>query len=869
MFYGIRKSRPLLLAAMLCACAMPFFSDGTRGIADPGTARVQYGQTAQYPAPDDIGDMQAASRTSTVTEYSAPYAPRWEPLEDSGRLKINLTVTIAVLALMLALLCVLVLVRGTGIATHEDLALSAEMNALVKGDVMPQQHKIQRQIGKRNIMPIRLKLVLLSVPPIMLVNILIVFIFGTIMVQRESRTLSEGLASRANVILDSITRSAQTYMPAEDIVSLNDALRQVNVLPEANFVTICGANLDAPENAISYVWATTDSNILNIIDTDGFLPGHSRILSERFTPIFNSFSALRIEASSQMAALSSTMSDLTQEYHSLLGREDTVSYLRRQEIQEVHSQLMTRADIILTDLSMKYAGSLPRYDKTKMNLTAEEYLLYRPILFYEADAASYVKGVVLLLINTQALRKSVQNINQTVILLSSIIIMMSFFLCIMIAFVIAARITRPINNLVQHVAFIRDTEDKEKLLGKDIKIKSHDELGVLGDTVNEMAHALADASKISKTLVVGKEVQTKFIPLNSDEKGNLLSHGSFKMPGADFFAYYAGTDELSGDYIDYKQIGEHHFAIIKCDISGHGAPAALIMVEVATLFLDHFSNWDMNSAQQGTNLIPVVSQINDLLESRGFKGRFAAFTLCIFDSLSGDCYFCNAGDNLIQVYDSFTGKKQSIALQETPAAGMFDTQSINLKGGYRMSKITLKKNDILFLYTDGIEESKRVFRDAMSNVMTCKEAGLSEGETHGNHTVGDTGEPFSPQRVTDVIEAVISRTGYTLSRYHDTLAHSFTFDFSECTGSAEETILALVSVEKVFRFYRSEAPKNTDRVRVDRKIDEFLRAHFNQYSLWCSNHQEIKEDPTHIYYRGILEDRQFDDITLAAIKKLN
>ena len=79
--------------------------------------------------------------------------------------------------------------------------------------------------------------------------------------------------------------------------------------------------------------------------------------------------------------------------------------------------------------------------------------------------------------------------------------------------------------------------------------------------------------------------------------------------------------------------------------------------------------------------------------------------------------------------------------------------------------------------------------------------------------------------------------------------------------------MALVSVEKVFRMYRRKNPNLSDRVKVDRKIDEFLRLHFKEYSEWCMNRSDIENDPIHIYYHGILEDPQFDDLTLIAIKK--
>ena len=431
----------------------------------------------------------------------------------------------------------------------------------------------------------------------------------------------------------------------------------------------------------------------------------------------------------------------------------------------------------------------------------------------------------------------------------------------------ASLIVRPIKKLASHVAMIRDTEDKEKLSGINISIKSKDEIGMLGDTVNEMTRGLVEAAVQSKNLILGKDIQTKFIPLEVKD-GITMTTGKLAAKGADFFSYYAGADDLSGDYFDYKQLDDRHYAIIKCDVSGHGVPAALIMVEVATLFLNSFKNWSMKNPSQGINIAPVVGQINDLLESRGFKGRFAAFTLCIMNTESGECWFCNAGDNLIHIYSGNRQKKNVIKLQETPAAGIFSTDLVDMKGGYKVSKITLQKDDVLFLFTDGIEEAKRTFRNSDFEPTVCAEPGITEGEEHETHKAGEDNEEMTPERVTDIIESVYGRGKFTLHKFHAPAGQEdFDFDFSTCDGTADNAILALVSIEKIFRLYKPENAIHSDRVKVDRNIDTFLRQHFVQYPSFCSDREEIENDPSHIYWCGVKEDPQYDDLTLIAVKK--
>ena len=70
-------------------------------------------------------------------------------------------------------------------------------------------------------------------------------------------------------------------------------------------------------------------------------------------------------------------------------------------------------------------------------------------------------------------------------------------------------IVSPLNKLVKHVGKIRDTEDKSKLEGKDLKIRARDEIGMLSETVNDMTHGLVDAAKASKNLTLGKEIHVR------------------------------------------------------------------------------------------------------------------------------------------------------------------------------------------------------------------------------------------------------------------------------------------------------------------------------------------------------------------------
>jgi HAMP domain-containing protein len=401
---------------------------------------------------------------------------------------------------------------------------------------------------------------------------------------------------------------------------------------------------------------------------------------------------------------------------------------------------------------------------------------------------------------------------------------------IAIALVMSSLLLRPIRKLVRRVELILDTENRASLVNLEINIFGKDEVAVLGKTINEMAQELARAAASVSDLDIGKEIQKRFIPLDVDKDGNKLNSGYKDAENAVFFGYYKGAKVLSGDYFDYLDLDGRYYAVIKCDVAGNGIPASLIMVQVATMFLNFFKKW-----QPSARLEELVYQINDFIDRLGFKGRFAAFTLCLFDSQTGDLHFCNAGDNIIHIYDDSEKSVKSITLHQTPAAGALPNSIVESISGYRVQTLSLDHGDILLLYTDGIHEGQ------------------------GNEAMGS-------MKVHEIINAVMNRAVYRINKYPEG-DEDLCFDYSGCNGEVEEVIMALIAAEKMLRCYRDSGSTVDNGVLIERKADAFLRAHFSQYSDYCSHIRECHENSSYIYYDYLKEEEQYDDLAILGIKR--
>lgn len=792
--------------------------------------------------------------------------------------------------------------RGLVTTVRQTMKIRQEVQAILKGDIMAVQTKERLEEAVKVKFSLKLKLGLFTTILLLFIVAGVALSIGSQMSNTQERILISGLKDRVKVVMGNMSSGVQTYLPdgREKLTELGSIVNQTDNFAEAPYATIVSYHIDGIKEAdgsmpLEYVWASNDSDILTKIEGTAFDAGTVKLKgNETFNSINKKFEK--------------TAQETVAEIQNKKGGED-----------EIFAGL--------NELSASLSDSIPHLDDNKLSRAQTEYIFFWPVLYKQGKDTQYLHSVVLLKVNTETLIEQVDDSRRVTFFIAAAAAAVASVIGLICAIMLAAVIVNPIKRVVAHVKKITDTKDKEELDGFTLKIKTHDELRTLGDSVNEMtvglvkgakdeklakleseraakareaaakaseaaakaqaeeAKARAEAAEMNIMNLDGQAVQKAFIPL--------VSEGAEKQTTAEMtdkdiqmYGYYEGTDAVSGDYFDYKKLDDRWYAIIKCDASGHGVPAALIMTIVATIFRRYFSTWSFKA--NGTKLNLLASDINDFIESLGLRGKFAAMLICLFDTKTGDVFMCNAGDNIVHYFDSKDLKLKILTLNESPAAGPLPSFMVDMKGGYKVEKFKLKPNDILFLYTDGIEESTRFFRDSTYEITECHEKGMKDGEIHENHKVGQTSEQMEPQRVQDVIEAVLNRKKYVLTKYHNPVAGEvLEFDFSKCEGTIQEAITALTAVEKIFRIYKKPGASGTvtkselvvdgksktliqingDGIKVDRKIDLFLKKCFNRYDYYCSQKVDM-EEPNYVYYTGVNEDSQADDLTLLAVRKM-
>ncbi len=863
--------------------------------------------------------------TGTVRfgDFSYDYKTFWQPVRMARQIW-NINRTLFVIIGVLLFISTFVTTAVIFQVLRESRELERDVKAVLDGSPLTVQLKKEKLKGmKKRGFSLRLKFVLAILSLVLFVTLTVSIFLGRYMITTQQTNLSEGLYEKSALLLETLASGARSYLPTQNRLELGLLPGQISAMEDAMNTTITGIGVNDPEN-YNYIWASNNENInayqvfpetvdpddlekpeewsdekfnslidryrtgsgpldlsapeeedrvdlyqmLSVSDLiEDFTPGETRSQDVLNDSIIQLQNEINENAASLIGDQNQQLDQLSEDAVRLALRGDQASLAELRIIQDTISRIEREINDKLKSVS-NTVRTYPEFTAENFTPQQQSFLFYKPIVYRNAGMNTYFRGIVRLEVSIENIQNEIIRIQQNIIRITAIITLLAIGAGLFGAIFLAQTLIRPIKRLVRAVEIVRDTQDKSKLSDHVIELKTRDELSELASTFNQMTEGLVKAAAASKELTLGKEIQKKFIPLETMAIGNRkLTTGELDNEYAHFYGYYEGAKGVSGDYFDFRQLDEEHYAIIKCDIAGKGIPASLIMVEVATIFINYFKT--VNVKKDGIHLEKLVYSINDLLEEVGFEGRFAAFIVILMNVKTGKCYMCNAGDNLVHIYNNKKNEMFIKTINEVPAAGVFPSFMLEGDKSYKQLPHQMYSGDVLFLFTDGIEEAQRHFRDSNFKLISCEDqCGQDREGMLKTHEKESDFEEFGFNRIHAVIEASMHRESYSLFKYHNPQPDQpLDFDFTSCSGDIDQAVLALTAVEKIFRLNPDPSAGSDDRIRIDRKVDDFLKKHFVQYREYFRNPIPDEEFPEYIYYSHLKEDEQYDDLTILAIKK--
>ncbi len=227
-----------------------------------------------------------------------------------------------------------------------------------------------------------------------------------------------------------------------------------------------------------------------------------------------------------------------------------------------------------------------------------------------------------------------------------------------------------------------------------INLKSRDEFQELAEAFNTMAGNLkqhinnieanlSEQQRIERELAVAAQIQQSMLP---------RKFPAFPYRNEfDIFASTVSAREVGGDFYDYFFIDANRLYFCIGDVSGKGIPAAMFMAKARALF--------RYEALSGIAPDQILANVGNALEKNNLTCMFASVICAILDVKTGELIFANAGHNPPLLYDGQAF--EYITLEKALVIGGFRQE----KTAFKLQYLKFKKGDILFMYTDGVNEA--------------------------------------------------------------------------------------------------------------------------------------------------------------------
>ncbi len=207
------------------------------------------------------------------------------------------------------------------------------------------------------------------------------------------------------------------------------------------------------------------------------------------------------------------------------------------------------------------------------------------------------------------------------------------------------------------------------------------------EAVIEVLHDITELKNMSKELERQNQKLRADLSMARRLQCSLLPKNKLTSDKLAFSFIYKPCETLGGDFLDIFQIDAEHYGVYIADVSGHGVAASML-----TMFL--------RAALDKTQLSPAkaLKQLYYYFNENGFADElYIAMFYGIIDTTNLTFIYSNAGLNVCPLLMS----KGDIQLLRTPGIPISNWVE---DPEYNELTVTLKADDRMFFYTDGIIE---------------------------------------------------------------------------------------------------------------------------------------------------------------------
>jgi sigma-B regulation protein RsbU (phosphoserine phosphatase) len=253
--------------------------------------------------------------------------------------------------------------------------------------------------------------------------------------------------------------------------------------------------------------------------------------------------------------------------------------------------------------------------------------------------------------------------------------------------VLTRQITKAVADLYHATMYVQSGD-----LTHRVRIERRDQLGVLGESFNQMTSSISGLieeqkkrQRLENEILIAREVQNELFPQSIP-----------RVPGVEIEAICRAARSVSGDYYDFIQLSPTHLAIAVADISGKGISAALLMASLQAALRSQM----LVAGSESMSTAELVSRLNKHLVRNTGDDRFATFFIAVYDSATRQLRYTNAGH-----LPSFLISKDSAMHLDKGGMVLGVVEDLCYEEGL----VTVPGDSLLVGYSDGLVEPENVY----------------------------------------------------------------------------------------------------------------------------------------------------------------
>lgn len=162
------------------------------------------------------------------------------------------------------------------------------------------------------------------------------------------------------------------------------------------------------------------------------------------------------------------------------------------------------------------------------------------------------------------------------------------------------------------------------------------------------------------------------------------------------------SNTIGGDYFTIRRLTENKIGVLMGDISGHGIPAALLMLVFKNAVIEAME--DNKNKDKPT--CATMSEINSKLTTLFPDSKYATISYLILDENEKSITYTNEFQNPI-LYIQQNGEIKEIDNGNYKLIGIYTEEMLGKKIEFKCDKLKINSGEKIILFTDGIIEARR------------------------------------------------------------------------------------------------------------------------------------------------------------------